>query len=471
MRNLHLLNKPNKLIQADASYTDEDGWLHFYDKKNEVLLLSIQTQGQDIGSLEDRLRISSGLLATYGKMANDLSGADYVQNSIWLTMNRYWRIENPGELFMPVKVRFYFDYQDFKDLQAGIRQAGYEVERVEDIRFYALEGASIHPFSTQTKATKAQLYMQQDRKLLFKLGRMEDFYYTEFELKDLKSSGSGGVLIPLKEKRFRVSGHILSPTGQPIENAFLKSSIQKAIVRSTDAGEYIIANLQGGESYEVKPYIPNRPAEGVTILDLIALSNYLENTERITDPYQLLAADFDQSGRVDSNDLAFVRSLILGGLPELNMDAAWHFIPASLPLDEDGTVNLNLPEYIRIEHLSKDEANLDFVAVKNGNIWEEAAFPNDPPLLLDPNFYFEDIQSCGRGETVAFELKVSDFEGIRGFQFSIGWDTSVMEFVKVTDFALPEFDEHNIGYYDTEAGALSFAWYASRYYKELKRPD
>ena len=471
IRTFDLLAAPGKLVQANASYLDEEGWLHFYDKKNQFLILSIKTEGQEIGDLDDRLRISTGLLATYGKMANDLSGADYIQNSIWLTMNRYWRIQHASEVNLPVKVRFYFDTQDFEDLQAGIAQAGYSVETVKDIKFYALEGASIHPFSTHTKRSKAQLNMQEDRKTQFTIGQVEDYYYAEFQLKDLKSSGSGGVLVPLKEKRFRVAGTIQTPGGQPIENAFLKSGLQKAIIRSTEDGEYIIANLQGGENFEVKPYIPNRPAEGVTVLDMIALSNYLKDPEKISDPYQILAADFDQSGKIDSNDLAFVRALVLGGLPGLNMDAAWHFIPASLPLKEDGSVNLNLPESIRLSPITKDESDLNFIAVKNGNIWEEQAFPNDPPLLLDPNFYFDDKQSCGAGELISFDLNVSDFEGIRGFQFSIGWDTAVLEFVDVVDFDLPEFDKRNIGYYKTEAGILTFAWYASQYYKSLKRQD
>lgn len=466
---LRLLQAPGKLLQADASFTDEKGWTHYYNRQEQALLLSIYKDGQWVGEVDEDLQITTGLLATYGKQANDLSGADYIQNSIWLTMNRYWRIKNTQPLTQPIRVRFYFDEQDFRDIQAGLYQTGFEVKKMEELQFYALEGASIHPFATQTKYTKAELHLKKERKSKFELGQENGFYFSEFELSDLSSSGSGGILIPLKEQKFRVSGKITTPSGQPVANALFASTLQNASVRSGEDGRYVLANLQGGKDYEVKPSIPNRPKEGVTVLDLIALQQILEAPNQLTDPFQRLAADFDRSGQIDQGDLSLIRALILGEIQTVQPDLAWHFIPANQA--NQPLLAARGDEQIVLNNLSKDRSDLDFIAVKNGNLWEESAFPNDPPLLLDPNFYFEDQLSCGKGETTSFELQASDFEDIRGFQFTIAWDPAVLRFDHVSDFNLPEFDEQNIGTAQIEEGRLSFAWFASKPYKTLKLKD
>ena len=467
---LTLMQKAGQFLKADAVIVDETGWTHFYNKAQQKLILSVYTDGQDIGNLEEGLTVSSGLLANYGRGANDLSGADYVTRAIWLTMNRYWRVDNSKPVRRPVRIRFYFDQQDFKDIRRGIRQTGNKLETIEDLQFYSLEGGSIHPFSTRTKSSKARFsFFAKPSPYL--IGEKEDFFYAEFEVSDLSSSGSGGFLIPLNDEAFSIQGSIYSHKGVPIENAYFRSPLEGAMIRSTGDGEYTLANLDGGQKYRIEPEVPGRPLEGVTILDLLAMEEHIAKRQTIEDPYDFLASDLDQSGQVDEGDRYWLQRLILGETAGFSTEKAWQFIPKAFPLDLESIYQKPIPNFISLDNLYNNVANQDFVAVKTGNLWEEADFPNEPPIILAPNFYLENVTSCGKNTLVEVHLRVNDFQGVRGFQFSLEWNPEIMLLDSAYQFNLPNFDANNLGTNMLEQGNLGLLWYIDQDHPKTSLPD
>ncbi|MBK7409394.1 MAG: carboxypeptidase regulatory-like domain-containing protein [Saprospirales bacterium] len=226
-----------------------------------------------MGELDELLSISSGLLNNYGKGANDLSGADYIQNAFWLTFNRYWRIQGANPIYQAVRVRFYFNEQDVNDLKSGLQLTGHQLQNLDAIEFYAHEGGSLHPFAIRTRSGASTLRQFKTGKTA-KIGQWGPFYYAEFQLEDLSSSGSGGFYIPLEGQKFSISGKITSPTGDPIEDVYVRSKVEGAAVRTTTEGEFTVANLQGGQTYDITPYSQDRPTRMVTVLDLIGLAQH-----------------------------------------------------------------------------------------------------------------------------------------------------------------------------------------------------
>ncbi|MEM8908832.1 MAG: hypothetical protein AAGD05_13380, partial [Bacteroidota bacterium] len=48
-----LVDAPSTSLRADAEYTDANGWTHYFDCTNNILLLSLKKEGQNIGTLGD----------------------------------------------------------------------------------------------------------------------------------------------------------------------------------------------------------------------------------------------------------------------------------------------------------------------------------------------------------------------------------------------------------------------------------
>lgn len=467
-----LLDAPGRLLKADMSQTDESGWTHYYSSKQNQLILSIYKNGQSIGELDEMLSISSGLLNNYGKGANDLSGADYVQNAFWLTFNRYWRIQDARPVTRPVRVRFYFNQQDVKDLERGLLPSGYSLDSLGAIQFYALEGGSLHPFAIRTRSGASTVKRFSTGKTA-SVGKWGGFMYAEFQLEDLASSGSGGFFIPLEGQKFSISGRITSPAGDPIEDVYVRSQVEGASVRTTAEGEFTVANLQGGRSYDITPFSQDRPSRMVTVLDLIALSQHFNLKGKWKTPWQQLAADIDQSGTVDEKDLALLQKIVLGEPQKLPLETSWLFLPASFNLPEISDRRMpRLPAgSLKVETLASNLKGADFKAIKIGNIWREQDFPNEPPSILDPSFALSDQLSCGGGELIRYDLLVNDFVGIRGFQFTLQWDPKVMHYEGVEGFNLPHMDLADFGASQKAQGKLSVAWFTPDRPNTIKLPD
>lgn len=467
-----LLDVPGRLLKADVAQTDDKGWTHYYNSKQNQLILSIYKNGQSIGELDEMLSISSGLLNNYGKGANDLSGADYVQNAFWLTFNRYWRIQDAKPVTRPVRVRFYFNQQDVKDLERGLQPSGYSLDSLGAIQFYALEGGSLHPFAIRTR-TGASVVKRFSTGKTASVGKWGNFMYAEFQLEDLASSGSGGFFIPLEGQKFSISGRITSPAGDPVEDVYVRSQVEGASVRTTAEGEFTVANLQGGRSYDITPFSQDRPSRMVTVLDLIALSQHFNLKGKWKTTWQQLAADIDQSGSVDEKDLAFLQKIVLGEHQKLLGETSWLFLPASFNLPE--TTDRRIPRLpagsLKVETLASNLKGADFKAIKIGNIWREQDFPNEPPSILDPAFSLSDQRSCGGGELIRYDLRVNDFVGIRGFQFTLQWDPKVMQYEGVEGFNLPHMDLADFGAAQKNQGKLSIAWFTPDRPNTIKLPD
>jgi hypothetical protein len=57
------------------------------------------------------------------------------------------------------------------------------------------------------------------------------------------------------------------------------------------------------------------------------------------------------------------------------------------------------------------------------------------------------------------EIKVSDFQQIVGAQFTLHWDSTVLDFADITDFGFDLSYDDNFGREQTSGGILRFAWF------------
>lgn len=69
------------------------------------------------------------------------------------------------------------------------------------------------------------------------------------------------------------------------------------------------------------------PLNGVTTFDLVQISKHILGLELLTNPFQIIAADANNSGSVTTFDISTIRKIILGIEPNFPANRSWRYIP------------------------------------------------------------------------------------------------------------------------------------------------
>jgi len=182
-----LLDQASVVLTADAEYTDGEGWTHYFDCDNNVLLLSLKKEGQDIGTLGNgdfAVEIVTNGDYNSGK-GIDLSSAPYVVNPNFASMNRYWNVNPTTQPTKPIGVRFYYTDEDLKDLQGSDKGVGditkaffFKVDNANNPHELNVSDSDFHEYSYASIASTSQ----------FTAGNYQGFDFAEY----LVNSFSGG---------------------------------------------------------------------------------------------------------------------------------------------------------------------------------------------------------------------------------------------------------------------------------------
>lgn len=203
---------------------------------------------------------------------------------------------------------------------------------------------------------------------------------------------------------------------------------------------------------------------GVTTYDLVLIAKHILGTDLLDSPYKIIAADANHTESVTTLDLVKLRALILHIDDELDNNESWRFIPQnyvfpnpSNPFDEE------FPEVYQYEIGNYEPGN--FIATKIGDV-NGTASPNN---LLGSDIRTFDgekiIQLQNRklikGETFTIDFRAKDFKNIEGYQFSLGYEEEVVEFVEVIP-NLEGLSEANFGLTKLEEGIITTSWNSSK---------
>jgi hypothetical protein len=109
-------------------------------------------------------------------------------------------------------------------------------------------------------------------------------------------------------------------------------------------------------------------AEGVSTRDIIALQKHILGIKPIQNPYQLLAADVDNSGSITALDLVLMRRLILGLDTRFKAVPSWRFVDAGYVFKNPGSPwKEAYPVSVRLSNLA-GKGKVKFVALKMGDV-------------------------------------------------------------------------------------------------------
>ena len=458
----NLITSPGQLKIADSQITDNEGWTHFYNSVNNEILLSVHAGAAKIGSIQEGMTVTSGLLGSYGSSAQDLTGADYVADTHrWFVFNRYFRIERAAAIDTTLRLRFYFNQTDIDDVGRSVTELEEKVTEPDDLNFFTLSSISTHPFteSSMSKGGKFTLHHPPGGAApTWYTGNFSGWKYAELSVNTLEISGGGGKYIKPFDGRYSATGFVKTRDGEPLRDVEILN--EGNVVAVTDAnGFYEVEGLVQNEDYKFSPRLNAQAARGVTVLDMVYLQRGLKKTKLLADPWLQIAADANYSDQLTASDLAKMRDAVLYEDTTFSGNGAWQFVTKGYEFPNYGDpFKVGVPESHIISKIKEDRTGMDFSAIKTGDLVKAEDFPNDPPLDINPVFELSDAVSCGSGDTVMVDLTVQEFRRVMGFQFSVQWDEDILQFLGASDFNLSGLDENSFGFRYRNEGKLGMAW-------------
>jgi hypothetical protein len=273
------VNSTNSSVTADAECSDAAGWTHYVNVKDELLVLSIQKDGNPIGAIGDgTFIVKNATTNAFNTIATQISPsvAPYAPG-YWFVANRYWGVTPTTQLHnngSHVKVRMYYTATDENDLMLRLGH----LPLPSDIIFYKMNGHTTNPLapSNPNPALGHQgvpralqcgnygawlyAYYTASDTVTWTNNSFNGIKYGEFEVKRFSGGGfgivnGGPVLLPIKLLAFtgRVSG---SNNVLDWKTASEQNSSHFIVERSTDGENFEMVGrvLAAGNSATILNY-------------------------------------------------------------------------------------------------------------------------------------------------------------------------------------------------------------------------
>ncbi len=260
----------------------------------------------------------------------------------------------------------------------------------------------------------------------------------------------------------RIAGTITTELDETLEevNVTLDGSANNDEITNA-SGEYAFPEMNFGGSYTIMPEKNVDHLNGVSTLDLVLIQKHILGIKDLDSPYKVIAADINNDKGVSAVDLIELRKLILGVHTEFNNNESWRFVDANYTFqDEEQPLTEDFPESYSIEGFNAD-MNVDFTAVKVGDVNSTAATNFDNADLdvrneSTLNFHINN-KSFENGELIEVPVFVNNDMDILGYQYTLDFDPSVLEFVgsRAGEILV---ESYNYGIQDADQGLVTSSW-------------
>ncbi len=318
--------------------------------------------------------------------------------------------------------------------------------------FDTLNDPNVPPTATEILFTCDQLGIS--RVALWACDQAGNCDFCVIEVMMTAPSGTCGV--PLTQMAV-MSGFIDNEEGEGIDEVEVNINNGQVVEMTNSAGSFN-SNMPMYESYNIKPVKNNTPLNGVTTFDIVTIRKHILGIELLDSPYKIIAADVNGSGSLTALDLAQIRNLILLNVSEFpNGIPSWRFVDANyIFTNPNDPLSENFPEAVDIQNLTSDLNEIDFVAIKVGDVTENAL----PNLLTNEtrekegNLVFKTQQKkVNRGEEVSLVFETENEKDFLAWQFTLSFRQDLMEFLEVK-----KIENIYFGTSTVEKGAITFSW-------------
>jgi len=197
---------------------------------------------------------------------------------------------------------------------------------------------------------------------------------------------------------------------------------------SNENGNFLFNGLEENQDYTIQPLLNANPINGVSTLDINLIARRLLGIDDNLSPYQLIAADANNNGRITIRDLIMIREILLGLEEDFNNNNSWRFIPKDYTFpDPDNPWFETFPEVANFNNLDGREF-VEFIAIKIGDV-NGNALPHEGNVLPpgDENDILPALEWRQDEQTEAWALYAgtstplsrTSGHGFRAMQFSL----------------------------------------------------
>ncbi|MEM9547419.1 MAG: proprotein convertase P-domain-containing protein [Bacteroidota bacterium] len=259
----------------------------------------------------------------------------------------------------------------------------------------------------------------------------------------------------------RIAGGIETEAGDAVADveATLEANFSEfpKVDMTDDEGQYAFNNQPNGLNYQVSASKDVNPLNGVSTMDLVIIQRHILQIKELDAPYKLIAADINSDYEISAVDLLELRMTILGVTTTFPNNESWRFPDAAQTL----TMNMDLANVdyaIDIANLQSDMNNNDFLAVKIGDVSDDAVanLTNGVATVRSNksiNLVITD-KEVTKGETVEVEFTSEDFADVYGYQFTM--ELNGLEFAGVQS-GVVTMNDANVGVLSNEVVTVSYS--------------
>ena len=259
-----------------------------------------------------------------------------------------------------------------------------------------------------------------------------------------------------------ISGLIENHKGGMIEEAMVTlTNTEYPGDMTREDGAYAFSAIPTHRNYSINVEKDGDFINGVSTLDLVMIQKHILGLKLINNPYDLIAADINKSGKISGQDLVELRKLILGDIDQFSSNTSWRFVDKAYEFNNPANpLSENFPEEYEIVDLS-ERMKVDFIGLKVGDVSGNAKSngfsksevrSNDTALRV-----FADKAMNAEGNVTVIEITSDNFKGVTGFQTTLEFQEGAVEFLGVENGSI-EMTESNIGSKYADRGLLSLSW-------------
>jgi len=251
--------------------------------------------------------------------------------------------------------------------------------------------------------------------------------------------------------------------GTPVPNVTVDLTGSVTDSKLTDvAGNYLFTlPFASTGTLTPKKSVTSNFSQGINVGDLLAIQNHAASVITLQNPYQHVAGDVNNNGKVDLPDYLLVQQLILGTVQHYSNNAPdWKFIPSLYGFPAPNPLSVPYPQTSTFA-CCNDTVN-NFTAVRIGDVTGNAPVNNISNDINDRSgnvFKFRlDEQTVRAGELISVPFRAGDFNGRQAYQMTIQFDPNMLELADIQPGVLPNLGNANFGTANLADGYLTNLW-------------
>lgn len=252
-----------------------------------------------------------------------------------------------------------------------------------------------------------------------------------------------GLCSATAEPKTSIAGTIYTEQNQVVEAVELNLTGDLVVAGQTQVdGTYQFNNLDIQQNYTIAPVKDDDPTNGVSTFDLILLSQHILGVKSLDGPYQMIAADVNNSGSVTTLDMIHLRNLILRVDRHFPSNTSWRFILENYKFpDPQNPWQERFKEVFTLRNSAATKYSADFIGVKIGDI-NGSAIANQQGVIKErlgsrPLLLTMANQVFKAGEEYRVPIFADALDQILGLQGTMSWSTDQIEVKAITAGLIP----------------------------------